>query len=164
MSKLNCIFVINKINQPKLNKMKKLFILAVMAIFAVNANAQFKSKPSAPKVEAPISKDPSIFIEKDVVEYGVIAKGSERVRTFKVVNKGAQPLILTNCSGSCGCTVPTCPREPILPGKSAEISVNYDTNREGPFEKQVNIASNDPSTPNKAVRIKGEVKVAPTAP
>lgn len=155
--------------------MKKILILAVALICAFGMDAQTKKSKITKKAEtmkvvakenivvAPISKDPSIFLEKDYVDYGVIEKGSERVRTFKVINKGAQPLLLTNCSGSCGCTVPTCPREPILPGKSAEISVNYDTNREGPINKQVNIASNDPTTPNKVVMVKGEVKAAPAA-
>lgn len=157
--------------------MKKILILALALICAFGMDAQTKKSKKAAKattakvaavkeavVVAPISKDPSIFLEKDVVDYGVIEKGAERTRSFKVTNKGAQPLLLTNCSGSCGCTVPTCPREPILPGKSAEISINYDTNREGPINKQVNIASNDPVNPNKVVMVKGEVKAAVAAP
>jgi hypothetical protein len=157
--------------------MKKIIILAMAVICTVGMNAQIlktkkdkkvevvKSKEKEMVIVAPISKDPSIFLEKDVVDYGVIDKGAEGTRTFKVTNKGSQPLLLTNCSGSCGCTVPTCPREPILPGKSAEISVKYDTNRPGPINKQVNIASNDPQNPNKVVMIKGEVKdvAAPAA-
>lgn len=142
--------------------MKKILILAVTLLCTMGVNAQFKSKAKAPVVEAPLSKDPMIVLEKDVVDYGVINKGSDGTRTFKVTNKGAQPLLLTNCSGSCGCTVPTCPREPILPGKSAEISVKYDTGRVGGINKQVNISSNDPANPNKVVMVKGEVKeVAP---
>lgn len=144
--------------------MKKILILAVTLLCTMGVNAQFKSKAKAkaPVVEAPLSKDPMIVLEKDVVDYGVINKGADGTRTFKVTNKGAQPLLLTNCSGSCGCTVPTCPREPILPGKSAEISVKYDTGRVGGINKQVNISSNDPVNPNKVVMVKGEVKeVAP---
>lgn len=150
--------------------MKKVIILAFAVLCTLGMDAQSKKDKKAAKaakpaaieniVVAPISKDPSIFLEKDVVDYGVIEKGAEGTRTFKVTNKGSQPLLLTNCSGSCGCTVPTCPREPILPGKSAEISVKYDTNREGPINKQVNIASNDPANPNKVVMVKGEVKAA----
>ncbi len=155
--------------------MKKLFILTIVALFAISTNAQSgeklskkaakkaataktESKKAEMVVVAPISKDPSIFIEKTTVDYGVINKGAEGTRTFKVTNKGSQPLLLTSCSGSCGCTVPTCPREPILPGKSAEVSVKYDTNRVGPISKQVNVMSNDPANPNVVVMIKGEVK------
>jgi hypothetical protein len=170
--------------------MKKLFIIAVAALFTIGLNAQAKdqaanvdpaaAKKAAKQAEkaakkatgktkesitvAPISKDPSIYLESDVVDYGIITKGADGVRTFKVTNKGAQPLLLTNCSGSCGCTVPTCPREPILPGKSAEVSVKYDTQRVGPISKQVNITSNDPANPNKVVMVKGEIKDAPAAP
>lgn len=152
--------------------MKKLFIILSVTLLGLSLNAQ-KAKKVKPAKEAkvteaisvaPVSKDPSIYLESDVVDYGIINKGAEGTRTFKVSNRGSQPLLLTNCSGSCGCTVPTCPREPILPGKSAEISVKYDTNRVGPISKSVSITSNDPANPNKVVMVKGEVKDAPAAP
>ena len=157
--------------------MKKILLLAFVSILGLGLSAQANTaKPAKGKkvkatvaaeaktlTVAPISNDPSIFIEKETVDYGVIEKGAEGTRTFKVTNRGAQPLLLTNCSGSCGCTVPTCPREPILPGKSAEVSVKYDTGRVGPISKQVNITSNDPQNPNKVVYIRGEVKDAPAA-
>lgn len=158
-------------------KMKKIALLLCVSILALGLSAQTKpakgKKAAAVEAKkaaevkavsvAPISNDPSIYLEKETVDYGVIEKGADGTRTFKVTNRGAQPLLLTNCSGSCGCTVPTCPREPILPGKSAEIQVKYDTGREGPINKQVNIASNDPQNPNKVVFIRGEVKAAPAA-
>lgn len=169
--------------------MKRLFIILTATLLTIGMNAQApvqvvdakaakkaakeaekKAKEAAKKGKsesvtlAPISKDPSIYLESEVLDYGIINKGAEGTRTFKVSNRGSQPLLLTNCSGSCGCTVPTCPREPILPGKSAEVSVKYDTNRVGPISKQVNITSNDPANPNKVVMVKGEVKDAPAAP
>lgn len=158
--------------------MKKIILILVVALFATSTQAQkilkkgtkkadiaVTSKKAEAVVVAPISTEPSIFLANDVVEYGVISKGADGVRTFMVTNKGAQPLLLTNCSGSCGCTVPTCPREPILPGKSAEIQVKYDTNRPGPISKTVTIMSNDPKNPTKTVQIRGEVKdVATVAP
>ena len=158
--------------------MKKILLLAIVSVLSLGLVAQASAPAKPAKVKkakaaaaaevkavsvAPISNDPCIFLEKETVDYGVIEKGADGVRTFKVTNKGAQPLLLTNCSGSCGCTVPTCPREPILPGKSAEIQVKYDTGRPGPINKQVNIASNDPQNPNKVVFIRGEVKDTPAA-
>jgi len=156
--------------------MKKLFLLATVSVISIGLAAQAnnpakpaKGKKAAAAAEmktvsvAPISNEPSIFLEKETVDYGVIEKGADGVRTFKVTNRGSQPLLLTNCSGSCGCTVPTCPREPILPGKSAEIQIKYDTGRPGPINKQVNVASNDPQNPNKVVFIRGEVKDTPAA-
>jgi len=158
--------------------MKKILILAIVSFFTVGVNAQVldaksvkkaakeqaakvkvdKKSPSEVVSVAPISKDPSMYIASDVVDYGIINQNADGTRAFKVTNKGAQPLLITNCSGSCGCTVPTCPREPILPGKSAEISIKYATDRIGPINKTVTIMSNDPATPNRTIMVKGEVK------
>ena len=56
------------------------------------------------------------------------------VHTFEFVNSGTEPLILDKCKGSCGCTVPECPKEPILPGKSGKIEVKF--NSKGKKNKQ----------------------------
>jgi len=92
------------------------------------------------------------------LNYGVIKKGSEGTRQFTVTNKGNAPLVITNCQGSCGCTVPTCPKEPIMPKRTASIDVHYDTNRPGPFTKMVTVNSNDADTPTIVLKITGEVQ------
>lgn len=76
------------------------------------------------------------------IDYKVIKKGADGQRKLKISNTGNQPLIINNCDGSCGCTVPTCPEKPIPPRKSAFIYVKYDTSRVGPFSKTVTIKSN----------------------
>jgi hypothetical protein len=70
-------------------------------------------------------------------------------------------LIISNAKGSCGCTVPEWPKEPIAPGAKGTIRVKYDTNRPGPINKSVTITSNALNEPNKVIRIKGEVGPAP---
>ena len=100
----------------------------------------------------------SIQLSTETIDYGIIRKGSDGERTLTVSNKGNAPLVLSNCAGSCGCTVPTCPREPIMPNRSATISIKYDTNRSGPFSKMITIFSNDPQKTSTVVRITGEVK------
>ena len=65
-------------------------------------------------------------------------------------------MIITSVKGSCGCTVPTKPEEPIMPGETGEIKVKYATNRVGPFAKTVTITSNAFES-NKIVRVKGRV-------
>jgi hypothetical protein len=141
--------------------MKKIALFVFIALFAINAQAQKKAKKAVAKKEAaivaPITKDPSIFLSTDVVDYGEVKKGAEGTRELEVTNKGSQPLLLTSCNGSCGCTVPTCPREPIMPGKSAKISIKYDTNRPGPINKQVTVLSNDPVNASKVIVVKGNV-------
>jgi hypothetical protein len=100
----------------------------------------------------------SIHLSSETIDYGVIKKGTDGERTVTVSNRGNAPLVLSNCAGSCGCTVPTCPREPIMPNRSATISIKYDTNRSGPFSKMITIFSNDPQKTSAVVRITGEVK------
>jgi hypothetical protein len=75
-------------------------------------------------------------------------------------------LIISNAKGSCGCTVPEWPKEPIAPGAKATIKVKYDTKRPGAINKSVTITSNAVNEPTKVIRIKGNVLPAPegTAP
>ena len=109
-----------------------------------------------------------ISLDKDVHDYGAIAQGANGTCEFKVTNTGDQPLIISNCQGSCGCTVPKCDTAPVVPGASTIITVKYDTNRLGPINKSVTITSNAVNAPTKVIRISGEVKAVagatPTSP
>jgi hypothetical protein len=107
---------------------------------------------------------PQIALDKDVHDYGTIPQGANGTCEFVVTNTGDQPLILTNCTGSCGCTVPKCDTEPIKPGGRTTITVKYDTKRVGAINKTVTISSNATNEPEKVVRIKGSVSAAPESP
>ena len=89
-----------------------------------------------------VTSTAEIKFEKMVHDYGEIKQGDNGECVFKFKNVGKEPLILTMCQGSCGCTVPQCPKDPILPGKSGEIKVKYDTQRVGPINKSVTVQSN----------------------
>jgi hypothetical protein len=101
-----------------------------------------------------------IKMDKMTHDYGNIQQGANGECEFKFTNTGKEPLVITNCQGSCGCTVPSCPKEPILPGKSAVIKVKYDTNRPGAIYKTVTVNSNAKSG-NVVLTIKGNVEVKP---
>ena len=119
-----------------------------------------KASTAAPAVVEPVVekvKGPGISFNTDDLDYGSIKKGSDPKRSFIITNTGTEPLIISGCSGSCGCTVPSCPKEPVLPGKTASIDVNYDTNRPGPFTKNVTVMSNATNEPAKVVKIHGDV-------
>jgi hypothetical protein len=105
---------------------------------------------------------PSIKIDKEVHDYGNLEQGGNGECTFVITNTGNEPLLIQMCKGSCGCTVPTCPTEPIAPGASATIKVKYDTNRVGPINKTVTITSNATNEPSKMIRIKGNIVAKPT--
>ncbi len=100
---------------------------------------------------------PNIKFETEVIDYGTIEKGADQERTFKFMNSGYAPLILTAVNSSCGCLVAKWPSEPIAPGKSASVIAHYDTNRVGCFEKTLTVVSNDPERPTIVLKIKGEV-------
>ncbi len=102
------------------------------------------------------------FKAKDeTIDYGTVSKGSDNgVRTFEFTNTGNAPLIISNVQSTCGCTVPTKPTEPILPGKTGKIDVKYNMNP-GPIRKTITVESNASNYPEGriALKIKGEVVV-----
>ena len=103
---------------------------------------------------------PSITLDKDVHDYGTIQQGADGNCLFTVTNSGTEPLIISRCKGSCGCTVPQCEKSPIAPGATSSIKVKYDTKRIGPINKSVTITSNAGNEPTKVIRIKGKVEAS----
>lgn len=101
-----------------------------------------------------------IKFDKLVHDYGNITQGDNGECVFVFKNTGKEPLLITNCQGSCGCTVPQCPKDPILPGKTGEIKVKYDTNRIGPISKSVTVQSNAKSGVQ-TLQIKGNIAAKP---
>jgi hypothetical protein len=120
-------------------------------ITSLTVNAQATAPSETFDANAPAFK-----FEQEVIDYGKIQQNSDGNREFVFTNTGSSPLIISNVKGSCGCTVPTKPEEPIMPGATGTIKVKYATNRIGRFSKTVTITSNA-SEPKKVVRIKGEV-------
>ncbi|MFL5762385.1 MAG: DUF1573 domain-containing protein [Bacteroidia bacterium] len=135
---------------------KVIFSIGLMLCVAVGAKAQEVATPNPVNPNAPKFK-----FETEVVDYGTIEHNADGNREFKFTNVGKEPLIISNAVGSCGCTTPNWPHEPIKPGASAVIKVHYATDRVGQFEKTVTITSNA-DTPQKVIKIKGVVKPDPT--
>ena len=99
------------------------------------------------------------FVEK-VIEFGTISQGEKVKKRFRFKNTGSSNLIISDAKGSCGCTVPLWPKQPIRPGQEGEIEVVFDSNgKSGRQNKTVTLVAN--TVPNKTViAIKGDV-VAP---
>ncbi|MEN8765016.1 MAG: DUF1573 domain-containing protein [Wenyingzhuangia sp.] len=130
--------------------MKKLAFIICLALAPMFSVAQHVT-PENDTTLKPVFK-----FDTEVINYGTIAREADGVRYFKFKNVGSAPLIIESVKGSCGCTVPTKPEEPIMPGKTGEIKVKYDTKRVGRFTKTVTIVSNATGQP-KVLKIKGEV-------
>ncbi len=128
------------------------FLFLVFAAFTLQAqdNAQPPVNPNAP----------DISFDKVVHDYGTIYQGADGTCEFKFINTGKEPLILSKPASSCGCTVPTWPQEPILPGKSDVIKVTYATHNIGPINKTVTVTSNA-KTNRVVLTIKGNVVAKP---
>jgi len=77
-----------------------------------------------------------------VIERKDIAKGTDDMFSFEFKNTGNTPVLIQNVQTSCGCTTASKPEAPIAPGKKSEISVKYDTNRVGAFEKTITVTTN----------------------
>ena len=139
--------------------MKRLIFLSITILFAsvlVNAQAVNENDRSAENPNAPYMK-----FDKTVHDYGTIYQNSNGTCEFVFKNTGKEPLILSRPKSSCGCTVPTWPKQPILPGKTDVIKVTYATKRVGPINKTVTIYSNASNSPI-IIRIKGKVVKQPT--
>ncbi len=126
--------------------MKKL-----IAIFAIVLTSAITFAQSGPKIQ---------FAAADnTIDYGTVVRGKDDGRrTFEFTNTGDQPLIITNVRSTCGCTVPSKPEAPIMPGKKGQIDVQYNMSP-GRISRTITVESNAVNYENGTVplRIKGEV-------
>ncbi|MCP4120532.1 MAG: DUF1573 domain-containing protein [Bacteroidetes bacterium] len=144
--------------------MKHLFLF-IAAAFIMSGSL------SAQELEEVVKTDgPKMEFESSQVTYGSIDQHSDPLRKFNFTNTGTEPLVITAAKGSCGCTVPSYPKEPILPGATGEIEVRYDTKRIGAFTKSItlttNAVNNSEAKPAGTflLTIKGIVKAKEAAP
>jgi len=124
--------------------MKKMLSLIALIAFSYSGLSQAKIE----------------FLAKDnTIDYGTVTKDSDNgIRSFEFKNTGNAPLIITNVQSTCGCTVPSKPTEPVLPGKIGKIDVKYNMNP-GPIRKTITVESNATNVEGGrvALKIKGEV-------
>lgn len=151
--------------------MKKIFLLAMLVVLGASvSNAQTKKKtkkkvtttkvvsaPTVAKTDTPKVAGAGMVFENETIDYGSIPHNADGKREFVFTNNGNKPLIITNATGSCGCTVPSFPKEPIAPGAKAVIGVKYATDRIGAFTKTVTVTSNAEGQASKVLTIKGTI-------
>lgn len=126
--------------------MKKLLAVFTMLLVSAVTFAQ-----SGPKIE--------FAAENNTIDYGTVVKGKDSgLRTFEFTNTGDAPLVVSNVRSTCGCTVPSKPEAPIMPGKTGKIDVKYNMSI-GRISRTITVETNAVNhTDGKvALRIKGEV-------
>ncbi|MDF1696505.1 MAG: DUF1573 domain-containing protein [Saprospiraceae bacterium] len=110
---------------------------------------------------APVGPLTSITFEETEYDFGTVQEGEKVIHEYKFKNTGKEPLVISNAKGSCGCTVPEWPREPIPVGGESSIRVQFDSKGKGKVgggqqTKKVTITANtDPA--NTFLNIKGIV-------
>ncbi len=127
--------------------------------------AQTVVAPTATPQTAPATPaqnpDLSIKFNQEDHNFGNVPEGPSVSYDFEFKNIGKVPIIFSDVHGSCGCTVPVWPKEPILPGKSSKIAVTYSTQgRPGQINKTVTVTSN---IGTKILKISGNVDKADPA-
>jgi len=135
--------------------MKNFFTIAIMLLTL----SVFAQTPEVVKVVDPNAA--IMTVENETIDYGDLVKGTDDgVRVFKFINTGKSPLTIS-VQSTCGCTVPSYSKEPILPNGSGEITVKYNMSP-GRFSKTIIVTTN--GNPEKVnLRIKGNI-IDPNAP
>ncbi len=166
-------FILLDFNKIKLEKMKKFILFALLFVFAISFAQETTKKivkktakkgattkiavAKLPVAVASLIDGPGMVFETENLNYGTVEYGSEGKREFVLTNNGNKPLIITNAQGSCGCTVPSYPKDPIAPGAKAIIGVKYDTNRPGTISKSITLTTNVVGQESKVIFISGTV-------
>lgn len=141
--------------------MKQILVLAIVAMSftacqqngskATMADGTSGSSISSNGVSAstsdalvPASADaPVLSFEKPGYDFGKIKEGEKVHYNFKFKNTGKSPLIITNATATCGCTIPEPPKDPIQPGAEGVIKVVFDsTGKSGMQDKVITVTSN----------------------
>ena len=131
--------------------MKRTLNIAILLVLALSF---FNAAPT--EFDKYDTKVAVIKFKTEVVDYGTITQNSDGTRLFTFTNKGDAPLLITNVKTTCGCTVPSYSKAPIMPGETGELNIKYDTKRLGAFTKTITVTSNAEGG-NKILKIKGNI-------
>jgi len=152
--------------------MKKIVLLASVLTFLMSCGGNdgegnqteittdlINNPNTASGSEADKDEQPFFEFADEVIDFGTITQGEIVSKTFKFRNVGKTNLIISSAQGSCGCTVPEWPKEPIKPGEDGTIEVTFNSNgKQGLQNKTITLVAN--TVPNtKVLAIKGEVLV-----
>ena len=93
----------------------------------VDPNAAATPTTPPPAQAAPTGPTTTVAFGETEYDFGTVDQGAVVEHVFTFTNSGSEPLVISNAKGSCGCTVPEWPKEPIAPGATGEITVKFDS-------------------------------------
>lgn len=142
--------------------MKKILLAATLLFFMASVSAQTPAS-TTPAVVQDNKNAPDMKFEVEEYNFGTIKQGDKVSYDFTFTNMGKEPLIISSAQGSCGCTVPEWPKEPIAKGGKGSIHVEFNSSgKMGMQDKTVTINSNHKGG-QKVLHIKGNIEAAPAA-
>lgn len=130
--------------------MKTLFSILGMLFFISFTTAQQSKTDATTKAHNPVPIE--ISWDETVHEFGEIPAGTPAMARFEFTNNGNEPLTITKVKSSCGCTVASYSKTPILPGQEGFVSATYNAAKTGKFHKVVTVYLNDNSTHRLSVK------------
>lgn len=131
---------------------------------AGDAAQQAANAAAGTEEQVPSGPTTTVVYEHTDFDFGTVKEGEHVKHTFKFKNTGSEPLIISNAKGSCGCTVPKWPSEPVAPGATGQIDVEFDSKgKPGKQTKRVTVTAN--TVPAQMfLNISGNVEKDPNAP
>lgn len=127
-------------------------------INAAKSEATASQATTSPTTSDANSNKPQtkIKFKEDSFDYGKVMEGDQVNHDYSFTNTGDKPLVLSSVTASCGCTVPTWPRDPVAPGKTAVIHAKFDTSHKGkaggmPQAKTITVVGNFEGSPAKLI-------------
>ena len=139
--------------------MKKPAIILLLA-FTISACQQQNTSNTAASENTQVdpATAPVFSFEKETYDFGEITEGGQVSYDFTFTNTGKSPLIISNASATCGCTVPEYPNQPIAPGEKGTIHVVFNsTGKSGMQNKVVTLTANT-TTGSHELHVVGNVK------
>ncbi len=148
--------------------MNRIIIIFFAAVILISCNKKSEKKElETESISNPLTADgevdttqmPKMIFEKDVYDFGKIKQGEKVSYSYKFKNTGKSPLIISNATATCGCTIPKYSQEPLNPGEEGVIEVIFDSkNKTGLQNKTITVISN--TIPNtKVLYLRGDVTI-----
>lgn len=123
---------------------KTVTILALALLFsATSCKKETTANADETSIVDPNGKFATMDFDKTEHDFGTIDEGDKVETVFTFTNNGEADLLITKATGSCGCTVPDYPKEPVKPGEKATMKVSFSSNgKKGMQNKTVTIKAN----------------------
>ncbi|PRD57265.1 DUF1573 domain-containing protein [Sphingobacterium gobiense] len=140
-----------------MNIINSFFICAALTTMVSCGNSANKDAETVDTTVNESAKGGKVEFDESVFDFGEVKEGEIVEKIYTYTNTGTAPVILSQVSASCGCTTPSYTQTPVLPGKSGEVKVSFDSNGQvGKQQKIVTIVSNADNRVT-TIQLKGEV-------